>query len=477
MRHKKMKVSPKNNRPSCPPTATAAAAAPTQSLLQAFKTLFTCWPMWMGAGYDRIFSLSLTLWYMVYQRLQADHTLDHVLADIHSGGADRLSQPGRKPLSQRILSCATTAYSNARQRLSLSVITGAQQWLVGHLLPLEQSLYHGWRVLLMDGTTFRLRPLGNIFKAFGSQRNQHSKKHHPAYWCLVRVVGCFCAHTGLLVDSHSGHTRLSEPALICRLMLRNQAKKFLYVGDRAYGIFRVVQTARAAGAALLVRLTQLRAFKVAGKPLHRRGTYPVLWTPSRHDQGQPNCSTEPVQGRLLVARVHRKGFRPEVLYLFTTLTDTTRYTDAQLLELYGGRWRVELNFRYVKAQLEMDQFECYSARMALKEWQAGLLAYNLIRLVMYQAACVHDREPDKLSFSGSRRVLVQWLADFGSHSGPRLDRWLKLLSQVARKRLPKRSKPRPHEPRLKRHLRETFPPLRGPRDLARKILRHASPKY
>jgi hypothetical protein len=402
--------------------------------------------------------------------------LDNVLTNVHSGGADCLGQPGRKPLSQRILSWATTAYSNARQRLSLSAITSAQQCLAEHLQPREQSLYHGLRVLLMDGSTFRLRRLGNIFKAFGSHRNQHSKKNHNAYWCLVRVVGCFCAHTGWLVDSQPGHNRVSEPALICRLMLRNKAKNLLYAGDRAYGIFRVVQTARQAGAALLVRLTQVRAFKVAGKSLHRRGSYPVSWAPSHHDQCQPGCSTEPVPGRLLVARVHRKGFRAEVLYLFTTLTDTARYPDAELLELYGWRWRVELDFRYVKAQLEMDQFECYSARMALKEWQAGLLAYNLIRLVMYQAACAHDRDPHKLSFSGARRVMVRWLEEVASHSGPRLDRLLKLLANVARKRLPPRSKPRLPEPRLKRHVRETFPPLKGPRDLARKKLTNASCK-
>jgi hypothetical protein len=238
----------------------------------------------------------------------------------------------------------------------------------------------------------------------------------------------------------------------------------------------VVQTARHAGAAILVRLTQLRAFKVAGKPLHRRGSYPVSWAPSRHDQCQPHCSTDSVPGRLLVARIHRKGFRSEVLYLFTTLTDTARYTDAELLELYGWRWRVELDFRYVKDPLEMDRFECYSARMALKEWQAGLLAYNLIRMVMYQAACCHDRDPNQLSFSGSRRVIVRWFEDFASHSGPHLDLPLKLLSDVAHKRLPKRSKPRPPEPRLKRHIRENFPPLKGPRDLARKKLTNASCK-
>lgn len=259
-------------------------------------------------------------------------------------------------------------------------------------------------------------------------------------------------------------------------MLRNPAQNLLYVGDRAYGIFRVLQTARQAGACVLVRLTQSRAFKVAGKPIRDPGSYPVSWAPSPRDKCQHGCSKEPVQGRLLMARLQRNGFRDEILYLFTTLTDQTLYTDAELLALYGWRWRVELNFRYLKSQLEMDQFECCSARMAVKEWQAGLLAYNLIRLLMYQAAAINHINPDMLSFNGSRRIICRWLENFASNRCRRQESLQKLFSDLAHMQLPNRRKPRPSEPRRKRQLRETFPPLKGSRDLARKQLLDGSLK-
>ncbi|MEI8386131.1 MAG: hypothetical protein WCG76_00910 [Verrucomicrobiota bacterium] len=46
----------------------------------------------------------------------------------------------------------------------------------------------------------------------------------------------------------------------------------------------------------------------------------------------------------------------------------------------------------------------------------------------------------------------------------------KVLDLIARARLPKRSKPRPAEPRAQRHLRQSFPPLIGSRAEAKKQL-------
>src|SRR5208337_2910720 len=150
-------------------------------------------------------------------------------------------------------------------------------------------------------------------------------------------------------------------------------------GDRNFGVFRIVQVARHVGASVLLRLTERRARKLAGQSLRAGRVYPVAWSPSRADQQQPGCSSQPVPGRLIVVRVHRKGFRTEVLYLFTNLLDGQQYPVEELVELYGARWHVELNLRYLKTQMELDQLSCKSADMAHKEWYAGLLAYNLIR--------------------------------------------------------------------------------------------------
>ena len=63
--------------------------------------------------YDRLFNPVVTLWYLLYQRLNPDHTLEAALTDARAGGAQRLN----KKFSRLLVSGSTASYSDARQRL------------------------------------------------------------------------------------------------------------------------------------------------------------------------------------------------------------------------------------------------------------------------------------------------------------------------------------------------------------------------
>jgi len=289
----------------------------------------------------------------------------------------------------------------------------------------------------------------------------------------MRVVVAFCGLAGAALDSALGSSRLSEQALACEILLRALGN-YLFLGDRNFGVFRIVQTARHLQQHVLLRLTEVRAVKLLGGPL-RAGDFRLTWKPTRHDQLQPGCRTDPVQGRLILARLQRPGFRPHWLCLFTTLTDPGQYPPEELARLYGLRWHIELDLRYLKAQMQAGQLEVHSAAMARKQWLACLLAYNLIRAAMLCAALQQGLSPLSLSFSACRRCLEFWLRDFGRALGDVLLSWQRTLAEIGQCRLPKRNAPRPNEPRLKRHIRESFPPLVGSRARARaKLQNHAT---
>jgi hypothetical protein len=188
------------------------------------------------------------------------------------------------------------------------------------------------------------------------------------------------------------------------------------------------------------------------------------------DQLDPALSRQPVCGRLMVVSVKRPGFRPQRLYLFTTLTDAQQFPIHELVILYGRRWHVELDLRYLKTQLNANQLEVHSAEMAQKEWLAALLAYNLVRAAMLCAALHKAISPLSLSFSQSRRRLEYWLRNFGGNNQTVLVTWKQTLELISRCRLPCRKKPRPSEPRAQRHRPKRFPPLIGSRAQSRKKL-------
>lgn len=54
--------------------------------------------------------------------------------------------------------------------------------------------------------------------------------------------------------------------------------------------------------------------------------------------------------------------------------------------LYTQRWHVKLDFRSIKCVMAMDVLRCKSPNTVRKEAAAHLLAYNLIRIAMGEAA-------------------------------------------------------------------------------------------
>jgi hypothetical protein len=425
-----------------------------------------------GRGfYRRLWCPVLTLWYLIWQRLQPEHTLQAVVTDARRGGADALRPRGKKPLSQRIKSAATTAYSKARQRLPLAWVKASfsslaqrlrQLGMVAQLLELP--------IQLLDGSTLRLRPHGDIPKKFPPHRTRRKK----SYWCLARVVGSFCAHTGVVLRAEMDSNHQSEQTLTVRMLLA-AAARVLSVGDRNFGVWRVVRAIKQSTGEGLVRLTGARAGKLAaGRCLKAGLDRAVEWSPSRHDQVDRGLDAEPVPGRLVVVRAHRKGFRPQKLYLFTTLIDAAAYPPQRLLALYGLRWQVELDLRTVKATMDLGQLEVKSADLAQKEFYAGLMAYNLVRGLMGLAARTAGCAPGQLSFATARTQLVAALRILWLGWVPEPQRWNQwewLLSEASSARLPRRKKARPSEPRKQWHKPQVFPPMRGTRSQERRQLK------
>lgn len=418
--------------------------------------------------YDRLFTPLVSLWLLLFQRFNGDHSLDAALTHARSGGADSL----KPKLSSRLRSASTASYSDARQRLPWPFLLQVLQLLGGKISRLNPgALWKGWRVVLLDGSTVRLRSYGNIPKQFPAAGNQHST---ALYWCLMRVVVGFCAFSGAALDCALGSCHLSEQALASEMILRASAG-CLFIGDRNLGIFLVAQAAAAKSHHVLLRLTEARAAKLLGHPL-RGGDHVLSWKASRRAQRHPDLSVQPLPGRLLVVPIQRPGFRRFQLCLFTSLLDQTEYPAQELVRLYGLRWQVELNLRYVKTQMEAAQLETHSADMARKEWLATLIAYNLVRAAMLCAALHTQTQPLSLSFSACRRRLECWLKDFGSTRRRAYARWTQLLEHLDKCRLPKRQKVRPNEPRAQRHIRQSFPPLEGSRSSTRRRLRKTKPK-
>ena len=71
-------------------------------------------------------------------------------------------------------------------------------------------------------------------------------------------------------------------------------------------------------------------------------------------------------------------------------------------------WHVELDIRNIKSTLRMEVLRCKTPDMVKKEIWVNLLAYNLIRLLMAQAAQITECSPRQLSFKHTIQLWVAW---------------------------------------------------------------------
>ena len=422
-----------------------------------------------GRFYERIFSLRVTLWYLIFQRLNFDQTQAAVVVNLREGGANRLGRRRASKLSRRVRSTQTSAYNQARQRMPLELLSEALAHLRQGLLklvglvptsrkrpgPTERTRQ------ILDGSTLAVLVTPQLAVAYPPARNQSGRSD----WSLMRIVVGFCARSGAVLSALEGSMQRSEQSMAWTL-IETAAAFTLWIGDRNFGVWSVVAQAVRYRQDALVRLTRARATKLArGQPLQSGEDRLIQWSPSRSDQTPPGTQRSAVSGRLIYVRLQKNGKWID-LWLFTTL-DSKDYSVELLVSWYGQRWQAELHFRSVKTQMKLAELDVCTPEMARKEFYAGLLAYSLVRAVMWGAGQRLEESIPALSFSQARRVLLERFQTWGRGVIGRDDWSRQLLEETALLTLPKRRKERPSEVRRVRHRRLKYPPLRGSRAAAR----------
>ncbi len=149
--------------------------------------------------------------------------------------------------------------------------------------------------------------------------------------------------------------------------------------------------------------------------------------------------------------------------LVSTFLSPRKTSKAELGKLYWQRWNVELDLRNIKTTLGMEVLSCKTPQMCEKELWVYLLAYNLIRWLMAEAALQADVLPRQLSFKHTLQIWVAWSQrQFLSAADEDTATLLVLIAQIRVADRPGRIEPRAVKRRPK-----PYPRLDRPRQQAR----------
>lgn len=388
-----------------------------------------------------IYSARLVIWMMINQRLQAGSTLARSVEQLVQGRFTALLSCCKRVTEKRI-GLGTAGYCQARQHLPKLLFTRTVDELVERLRArMGKPAAEGQRrVYVLDGSSVQLEYGAETVKSYPQGHSRSGKTHRP----VVRMVALHDVDTGLAERPYwgpmYGAKAVSEQALAQKAMT-HLPRGSVIIGDRNFGIFSVAYQAHTQGHGVIIRLTAVRAKKIAGAAISRGTDKPVQWHSSRWDRKKnPDLPAgASVPGRLIARQVGR-GKHKQWLYLFTTIT----LPAEEVVEDYGKRWRIETDLRSLKQTLRLHHVTAQSADMADKELLVAVLAYNLVRTVMYLAAQRSSCDPRQLSFTYACNIVLDgYPRILAAQEAEQQQQALEdIIELVARCKLPRRSEPR-----------------------------------
>ena len=173
-------------------------------------------------------------------------------------------------------------------------------------------------------------------------------------------------------------------------------------------------------------------------------------------------------------QVQQPGFRSRTMIVVSTLVDAEEVNTRDLAELYRARWNAELDLRSLKQTMQMDILRCKTPELVRKEIWTHILAYNLIRTIIAQAAAKHNVEPRTISFKGAIQTLQAFqpliAAQGDCGASRRRSLYDRLLDAVVTHRVADR--PDRFEPRQRKRRQKKYDRMMKPRnELKRAMLK------
>ena len=407
----------------------------------------------LPAHRERLYPPTVTLSMFMKQGLEADHSCQQA---VNAWAAQRAAE------GLGVSSVRTGAYCQARQRLPLAMVT-ALTHATGRLLSTRAQPQWGWRgraIKLADGTTVSMPDTPQNQACYPQPTSQAPGVGFP----LARLNAIICLSTGALLTAAigpyagTGHGELD----LFRSLIHTLSAGDVLLADALYCSYFIVATLQAAGVDVLFeqhggRISDFRRGQALGKHDHR-----VNWQkPSQRPQWMSVQQYRAFPTELTVREVKVGG-----RVLVTTMLKAHQVHKAELAQLYALRWQVELDLRNIKTTLGVNVLRCLTPQMVAKELWVCLLAYNVIRLLMAQAAHQAGLLPRQLSFKHTVQMWIRWASNTLATDPTGQTTFFKLIAQCCVGHRPNRI-----EPRARKRRPKPYPWLKVSRTEARRQIR------
>lgn len=399
----------------------------------------------------------ITLWAFLSQVINDHQTLEAAVARVIAFHVTK----GKKAPSSN-----TAAFSKARSRLPEEIISNLVK---DSAEKMEENIPNDWlwnslHLKLVDGSTVSMPDTPENQALYPQPDSQKKGIGFP----IARIVVVISCVTGAVLDlaigPYSGKES-GEHALL-RQMIDVFKPGDVALGDAYYASFFLIAMLMKKGVKFIfpqhsARNSDFRRGEKLGKKDHV-----VKWIkpkkPEWMDQETYDNFQNELEIREAVIRSEKKGFRIKERILVTNFLNPTEVSRNNLSNLYSYRWWIELDIRTIKQTMHMGILKGKTPEMVRKEIWIHLLAYNLIRKIMAEAAYAHNKKPRELSFTLAIHLIEAFRVS-GILAKNHEEDYAELLKAIARRTICNR--PGRQEPRVVKRRPKAFPRMQKPRYL------------
>ena len=361
----------------------------------------------------RVYVTSVTVWVFLTQVLSKDHGCIAAVAKLIA-----------YRVARGLAACCakTGAYCIARDKLD----ERAMHRLLTHTgQSIEKQAPDDWRwlghrVVTADGTTVTMADTSENQAAYPQQRSQAAGCGFP----IMRMVVFFALSTGVVLETAMGKYRgkLTHEVSLFREIDACIEENDVFLADRAYAGWFDMARLTMRGVHVVVRKHHLRKSDFrTGRRLGRDDHIIRLEKPQCPKWMSPEEYRDYpafIEIRELRIHVRQKGFRTREIVVHTSLLDDMEYAKEEIAGLFRRRWQAELNLRSLKTVMQMEHLRCKKPHRVRNEVRAHMIAYNLIRQVMAEAASHAGVQPWQISFNATMTTLMEMLPVLGMISDP-----------------------------------------------------------
>jgi hypothetical protein len=382
-----------------------------------------------------VYTTLTTLWMLTLQRLGAGKSLEAIVKETLTHHREIF--PDNKRVREGTLSNNSSAFSEARQRLSILDTERFADTVAHSIIYSAPDLKSNRKTFVIDGTTFKLSPTSELREVYPPATNQFGK----TVWPIMMLTVTHELHSGAALRPEFGAmygSQNTSEAKQATAMAQRIPKDSVVLADANYGIFSIVYGMMSCQLDVLFRLSTSRFKSMVRQAelideTQKSKRYRLTWEPSPHD-----LKTNPDLARNAQAEVELHAIEiaeGEWLYLVTSMS----LNSEEAAERYSHRYDLEHDIRDIKVTLNVERIRAQSDEMVRKEILCSMVAYNLVIQLRREAAHVAKLPPRRLSFTGVWNTMESCLLhQTGSDAKTWQDRYAKALAMASKDILPLR---------------------------------------